>query len=325
MLRLSEIRRLKDSVDAEWRSPVADQAAASWGIAPGSARWWRSSATHVFVVPGGPRRYLRFVPAGSDAAARLRRGAALAAAFPDVGGLVIARPLPTEAGDRVATMRTALGPMTAVLVEEAPGEVLDTDALSPEQAHRWGAGLARFHAHAPATDAAGTVGTAYAPAVGDPELTEPLTRLQVALDALDPASHRHVTVHGDFELDNIRFTDDRIAVFDFDETRPGWAADDIALATRELRGDEGDPAHPELHAAFLEGYRSVGELSVGEEHAVAIHSLRYSALRAADDAMLDEGGHPNDPEWQRELHDELRAASAWHRRAVLDASVVLEP
>jgi Ser/Thr protein kinase RdoA (MazF antagonist) len=81
-------------------------------------------------------------------------------------------------------------------------------------------------------------------------------------------------MHGDFELDNIRFTDDAVAVFDFDEVRPGWAADDIALATRALRGDE--------------------------------------------------GGHPDDPEWQRELHDELRAANAWHRRAVLDASAVLE-
>lgn len=320
MLRLSEIRRLKDSVDAEWRSPVADQAAASWGIAPGSARWWRSSETHVFVVPGAPRRYLRFVPAGSDAAARLRRGAALAAAFPDVGGLVIARPLPTEAGDRVVTTATALGPMTAVLVEEAPGEALDTDALSPEQAHRWGAGLARFHAHAPATDATGIT-----PEILDVELAEQLARLHDALGTLDAGTHRRVTIHGDFELDNIRFADDRIAIFDFDETRPGWAADDIALATRALRGEEGAPAHPELRAAFLEGYRSVAELSVEEEDAVAIHSLRYSALRAADDAMLDEGGHPNDPEWQRELHDELRAASAWHRRAVLDASAVLEP
>ena len=121
MLRLSEIRRLKESVDAEWRSEVADPVAATWGIAPGAARWWRSSATHVFVVPGSPRRYLRFVPAESDAAVRLRRGAELAAAFPDVDGLVLARPLPSAAGDRVSTVETTLGPMTAVLVEEARG------------------------------------------------------------------------------------------------------------------------------------------------------------------------------------------------------------
>ena len=322
MLRLSEIRRLKDSVDAEWRSAVADPVAASWGIAPGVARWWRSSATHVFVVPGAPRRYLRFVPTGSDAAFRLRRGAELAAAFPDVDGLVIARPLPNDAGERVATADTALGPMTAVLVEAAPGEALEADVLSPDHARRWGQALARFHANAPAADASGTTAAA---AVDDPELAEPLARLLAALDALDPASHRRVTAHGDFELDNLRFTDDAVAVFDFDEARPGWAADDIALATRELRGDEGGLARPELSAAFIEGYRSAADLSDVEEAAVPMHALRYSARRAADDSMLDEGGRADDPEWQRELFDELRSASAWHRRAVLDASAVLEP
>lgn len=311
MLRLSEIRRLKESVDAEWRSAIADEVASAWGIAPGAARWWRSSASHVFVVTGAPRRYLRFAPEGSDAALGLRRGAELAAAFPEVEGLHIARPLRDDSGGRVSTTATALGAMTAELVEEAAGEALDTDSLSAEHAHRWGEALARFHANAPATDASGTT-----PATGETKLAEPLARLHEPFAALDPASHRRVTMHGDFELDNIRFTDDAVAVFDFDGARHGWAADDIALATRALRGEEGDPAYPELYAAFLEGYRSAAELSVEEEAAVAIHSLRYSAFRAADESMLDEGGHPDDPEWQRELHDALRAASAWHRRAV---------
>jgi Ser/Thr protein kinase RdoA (MazF antagonist) len=319
MLRLSEIRRLKDSVDAEWRSAIADEVVVAWGIMPGAARWWRSSATHVFVIPGAPRRYLRFAPEESDAALRLRRGAELAATFPDVQGLMIARPLPNESGGRVSTSDTALGSMTAALVEEAPGEALDADSLSAEHAHRWGAALAQFHANAPATDASDST-----PDTGDAELVEPLAGLHEALDALDPASHRRVTIHGDFELDNIRFTDDAVAVFDFDEARSGWAADDIALATRALRGDEGVRAHPELYAAFLEGYRSIAELSGEEEEAVAIHSLRYSALRAADESMLDEGSRPDDPEWQRELHDELRAANAWHERAVRDASAVPE-
>lgn len=322
MLRLSEIRRLKESVDAEWRSSIADEVAAAWGIAPGAARWWRSSASHVFVVPGAPRRYLRFASEGSDAALELHRGAELAATFPDVEGLVIARPLPDDSGGLVSTTATPLGSMTAMLVEEAPGEELDVDSLSAGHAHRWGEALARFHANAPATDAA-HIGSA----TGDPqppELVEPLARLHEALAALDSAPHLRVTMHGDFELDNIRFTEGAVAVFDFDQTRHGSAAEDIALATRILRGEEDDRAQPELYAAFLEGYRTVAKLSIEEENAVAIHSLQYSARRAADDAMLDEGGNPNDPEWQRELHDALRAASAWHRRAVLDASAVLE-
>ena len=200
----------------------------------------------------------------------------------------MARPLPSSSGGLVATTETAFGTLAAVLVDEAPGEALDSASISAEQAHRWGAGLARFHANAPAVARA----------------SGPL------------ASHRRVTMHGDFELDNLRFIDGVITVFDFDEARPGWAAEDIALATRALRGDEGGADRPEHYATFLEGYRSVAELSAEEEAAVHAHSLRYSATRAADESMLDEGGHADDPAWQRELHDELRAANAWHRRAV---------
>lgn len=46
MLLLSEIARLSDTVDADWRSPVADAVAAAWGFPPGAARYWRSSASH---------------------------------------------------------------------------------------------------------------------------------------------------------------------------------------------------------------------------------------------------------------------------------------
>lgn len=276
---------MKESVDAEFRSPVADAVAAAWGIPPGAARWWRSSATHVFVVPGSARRHLRFVPAESDAAVRLRRGAELAAEFPDVDGLVVCRPLPDAAGSIVTTRATALGNMTGVLVEDAPGDALDAPALTHEQAHRWGEALARFHLNAPRGRD------------GD----------------------RRVTMHGDFELDNLRFTDEAVAVFDFDETGPGSAAADIALATRALRGDEGAPAHPMLFATFIDGYRSAGELTAEEEERVAEHALRYSVRRAADDSMLDEGGNPGDPPWQRELYDDIRAANAWHARAADEA------
>ena len=66
MLPLSEIARVGSTVDASWRSPVADAVAAAWGIAPGGARWLRSSATHVFVVPPDADArgvlFVRFVP-----------------------------------------------------------------------------------------------------------------------------------------------------------------------------------------------------------------------------------------------------------------------
>jgi hypothetical protein len=61
VLPLSEIVTLAATLDDAGRSPRADAVAAAWGLPAGAARFWRSSATHVFAVPGA---YLRFVPAG---------------------------------------------------------------------------------------------------------------------------------------------------------------------------------------------------------------------------------------------------------------------
>ncbi|MBZ2196893.1 phosphotransferase enzyme family protein [Occultella gossypii] len=312
MLRLSEIRAVQASVDEDWRSPVADAAAAEWTLPPGAARWWRSSATHVFVVPGPPRRYLRFAPTGSPAAVRLHVGAGLAAAFPAGADLIVSSPVPTASGTRTPTVDTPVGPMVAMLVEEAAGESLDADSLTREQAHRWGAALAGFHEVAPSVDAERRpLDTA------EPGLSVALTDIEARLAALDPRTHRRVTVHGDFELDNLRFDGNRVSVFDLDETHSGWAAEDVALATRELRGEEGAPPRPRLFDAFLAGYRSVAPFSEAELDAVRLHAVAHSARRATDRETLDEGADPNDPDWQRDLHVAIAGANAWHRQAVL--------
>jgi Ser/Thr protein kinase RdoA (MazF antagonist) len=312
MLRLSEIRAVHEAVDDHWRSPVADAAAAAWALPAGAARWWRSSATHVFVVPGSPRRYLRFAPAGSPAAARLRRGADLAAVFPTTAGLGVCAPVPTTSGTRTQTLDTRAGPMVAMLVQEAVGEPVDAESLTREQAHRWGAALARFHGAAPAVDAERTrLDTS------DPELATVLQDIEDRLEQLDPLVHRRVTVHGDFELDNLRFAEHGVSVYDLDEARAGWAAEDVALATRDLRGEEAAPPLPHLFDAFVDGYRSIAPFSDAELDAVSLHALAHSARRASERVMLDEGARPTDPEWQRELHTSITDANQWHRRAVL--------
>jgi Ser/Thr protein kinase RdoA (MazF antagonist) len=315
MLRLSQIRTLKESVDDDWRSPVADAVAEAWGIPAGTARWWRSSATHVFVVPGRSRRYLRFAPAGSPAAVRLRRGAELAEVMPATPTLVLARPERTRDGAIVVTVETPVGAMDAALFSAAPGAEVDVDELDAPLARRWGAALATFHVTAPPVLASSDPLTAGA--VDGPELADAIERLAAGRIETDGIANT-VTLHGDFELDNIRFTDEGVAAFDADETRAGVPAEDIALAARSLRGDEGEPSRPELYAAFLDGYRSVHALSPDEEAAVGWHELWHSARRATSSSVLDEGGDLGDPAWQRDLYDALRSAQTWHRRAVLD-------
>ncbi|MCI2238362.1 phosphotransferase [Paenibacillus sp. TRM 82003] len=193
MLPLHEIDRLAVTVDEEWRSPAADAVAAAWGCEPGRARWWRSSASHVFVLPdpdGGGRSYLRFTPAAH--ASRQRVGA-VAELVEQLGreGARVAAPVPSTTGTLVETVATPLGQVHATCVRAAPGEQFDVDELTPAQARAWGASLASLHA---ATDELGSTLVARLPTAGSvledaqaslaedaPLQHEPLVRLRPEL------------------------------------------------------------------------------------------------------------------------------------------------
>ena len=60
MMRLDRLAALVASVGPDGTSPVADAAAARWGLPAGTARYVRTSATCVYAAGGG---YLRLVPA----------------------------------------------------------------------------------------------------------------------------------------------------------------------------------------------------------------------------------------------------------------------
>ena len=64
MMTLAEIHALARTLGDAGRSPVADAAAAAWGLPAGAARHVRSSACHVFAVPHTAvgSVYLRLVP-----------------------------------------------------------------------------------------------------------------------------------------------------------------------------------------------------------------------------------------------------------------------
>jgi len=147
MMPLTEIDRLKQTVAGSWVSPVADQVAAQWGYPAGTATWWRSSASHVFVLPGdghGGRRFLRFVPSTyrdrADVAAVARLMAQLGR-----GGSAVVRPVAAGSGSLTVTVPTPIGAMHAMMVEAAPGEEADIDGLTESRARAWGQALARLH------------------------------------------------------------------------------------------------------------------------------------------------------------------------------------
>ncbi|GAA2263402.1 hypothetical protein GCM10009853_015790 [Glycomyces scopariae] len=324
---LNEIDRLKRTVTDAWESPVADRVAAEWGHPAGTAKWWRSSAAHVFVLPDPDgKRYLRFTPESY-------RGAAMADPVADLmvrlsaSGSAVVRPVPTAAGTLTATVHTELGRMRAMVVEAAPGESIDADDLTEERAAAWGRALAEVH-----RDAAGAKGLpeSFTELAAVPErfaadrpLVEAAARIAARLAELPRDAAVFGAVHGDFELDNLAWDGDRATAFDFDEAADSWYAADIAGALRDLTGPDGrpDPGLRAMHDAFLAGYRTARPLTDAEVAALPLFAAAQAvgSLAAIDRAL----GAPGDDEapWLVELRARLADLAASHRALAIAADL----
>ncbi|UCM86579.1 phosphotransferase enzyme family protein [Streptomyces marincola] len=323
MMPLTDIDRLKRTVTDAWVSPVADQVAAAWGRPPGTAKWLRSSACHVFVLPGDDQRYLRFIPDTCRGPAAVAAVAGLMARLHDRGAAVV-RPVPSASGALTETVDTALGAMHAMVVEAARGERTEVSALTPTRARHWGRALARLHAHAAGLgtglpDRFREIRLVPRLFAGDTALIEAAAGLAALMDGLPRDPGRLGVIHGDFELDNMTWRGDTPVAYDFDEAGVSWYGADIVSALRELTDDTGrpEPRHRERYDAFLAGYRDVRPL--GEEDLA--HLPLFTGLNAATFLVrvtraLD--GAAETPQDLAGLRDALREVARTYRAAVIE-------
>ncbi len=328
MLPLSQIQALRATVTDDWCSAAADAVAERWAVPPGAARWWRSSASHVFVVPDGGTgegaRYLRFVPAHLPAAARLVAGAQVHTRLHD-DGAPVARLVRSASGEVVERVRTGVGDVVAYAVRQAQGVEREVDDLDADAARTWGAALGELHRHGgdpgPGDPVAELV-EAFAPHVrtDDPELASAARTLSAAGAELPPGPR--VVGHGDLELDNLRWDGDRITCFDLDEAAAVPAAADVASAVRDLVGtDPAAPEHPRLLDAFLDGYRRSTGTDV-DRRSLQVHGAALAAgrLSAAPDVLDVAGG----PAWLADLRTHLEDHYARQRALVVATARAIE-
>jgi Ser/Thr protein kinase RdoA (MazF antagonist) len=328
MMPLTAIDRLKQTVTESWTSPVADEVAAAWGYEPGTARWWRSSASHVFVLPD-PRgkRYLRFVPESLVDAEAVATVATLMDRLADAGTPVV-RPVKTGSGRLTVTVPTAHGSMHAMVVEAATGDEADADELTAERARAWGRALAVVHRDAANLDAAlpqafGELAEAAERFPDDAELVKAAARLGERVAALPRDRAGFGVVHGDFELDNLAWEGDRATAFDFDEAARSWYAADVAYALRDLTGPDGGVAEERraLVDAFIAGYRSVRAFEDDEVERLrlfaGVHAV-CSLVRIARALGTPEAG---EPEWLAELRSDLEAMAKAQRALAITVAV----
>jgi Ser/Thr protein kinase RdoA (MazF antagonist) len=327
MMPLTEIHRLEQTVADSWDSPVADQVAAHWGCPAGMVKWWRSSASHVFVLSGDDgRRFLRFVPDAYRGPDGLAAVAQLMAQL-SRGGSAVVRPVATESGALTVTVPTRIGVMHAMMVEAAPGDEIDLAGLTELRARCWGQALARLHRDAAGRGAGlgesfGELPGAARLFAGDTALVEATLTLAGWMRRLPrDRSHRGV-VHGDFELDNLAWTGTRPVAYDFDEAAVSWFAADIAYALRDLAGPTGQVAgeHRARFDAFIAGYRSLRPLDDQDLGRLPLFAgLQAAACIVRITRALGRPGR-GEPGWLADLRDKLTRQARAHRQLVINAA-----
>ena len=207
------------------------------------------------------------------------------------------------------------------------------DGLDAETAAAWGAALAEFHqavgrvqpGRQEQADVFDRMVSHSDQHLADQELADASQALNRLHKRLEPGPF--VIGHGDFELDNLRWSQGKATCFDLDESGVMPAAADVASAVRDLTGTcPGSPEHPELLEAFLAGYGresgltvDMGELLLHRAAMAAQHILEAPAVLDLDATFLDSAGNG----WLKELNGSLTSHYSDQRDIVLATARVL--
>lgn len=240
-------------------------------------------------------------------------------------GLVVPEPVPTRDGDLLTTAGDP--PLPCVLYRWVEGRFLDR-GLTPAHLRRVGAFTARLHAHGarfrPAgfhrgrTDIAGLAPTGAGglspelgertaalvgrlhSAAGADVVRAVIARVLRTEDALGWDQDAFGLIHADLHQENYLFHRGEVRAIDFDDCGHGHYAYDLAVTTSELD-------RPELHEAFLDGYRAERPLppeeAVEDFRALRRLQLMVWAARNREHPMFRDT-------WYRDLDRGLRRLEA---------------
>jgi Ser/Thr protein kinase RdoA (MazF antagonist) len=345
LMRLSTFWAVHGTLSAaEEPGPLARQIAARWEHDPGTLRLFRSSANSVYhFETGGQGRFLRFA-ADWERSRRLIEAEVELLQWLLARGLDVAAPVPSAAGHLVETVEADAGSFHAVVFEALAGRQLEIGDLDRDHFRAWGAALGRLHAttsQCPESvlqrrlswrDDLAQVNSfipAHETAVG-----RELDDLVRAIEGFPSGREYCGLIHGDFELDNLRWAEDGSAgghnvgmdrgrgasgasdalgtpaMLDFDDCATHWYAADIAFALRAVF-DSGAGRDDGRVGAFVGGYRSYHPL---DDEALATVPLfsRLARLRSYTTQIraLDLPDSAAQPDWLRGLRRKLEARTA---------------
>ena len=327
---------------AEEPGPLARRIAARWEHDPGTLCFVRSSANSVYRFESdGQGRFLRFA-ADCERSRQQIEAEVEFLRWLLARGLDVAAPVPSAAGHLVETVEAGAGSFHAVVFEALAGRQLEITDLDGRDFRAWGAALGRLHAttsQCPESllqrrpswhdDLEGA--RSFVPAHEEAVHGE-FNDLVRAIQGL-PSGRAHCgLIHGDFELDNLRWPEDvgggghnvevgrgapvapgaagTPAMLDFDDCAMHWYAADVAFALREVF-DTGAGLEDARVGAFVGGYRAYFPLDDAALATVPLFS-RLARLRSYTTQIraLDLPDSPAQPDWLRALRRKLETRAA---------------
>jgi Ser/Thr protein kinase RdoA (MazF antagonist) len=225
LMKLSTMKKVVDTVDGEWRSPLAEDILERWGYDEGTVYYFRSSANFIFVFKKEGRRYfLRFndscernletIEAEIDILNYLRNKT-----------LRIALPVKSLNDRYVEVVDTRIGTFYAVVFEGLEGIQYEFEELDEQYFSNWGSTLGQLHHtlkdipehyrlnRSSWKDHLTFVGKT----VPQQEISTKKELQQVIKWAEDLAVTQETfgLIHYDFELDNLSWKDDMSLLQDF--------------------------------------------------------------------------------------------------------------
>ena len=320
MMKLSLMRDVSATADADWHSSLADAILSCWAHDEDRPWFVRSSANVLFGFrQNGRDCFLRFNHA-SERTPELVQAELDYLIHLHAAGLRVAQPLPSLAGNLIESVDTALGMFHAVVFERVLGEALEIATLTPALFAKWGRALGELHQAATNYHRIGRLTWRDQLEALEDGLPEQETAARQAAKLLhrqlaalpintDRVKDNFGLIHFDFELDNLLWDGERFGLIDFDDCAWHWYAADIAFALRDIFDD--DPAQVNLQQrsvlAFVGGYRQTKALRQEELHQMPLflrlHNLIMFAklLRA-----MDAGDAEDDPTWLSDLRHKLQ-------------------
>lgn len=315
MMKLSTMKKVVETVDAEWRSPLAEKMLDKWGYDKGTVYYFRSSANFLFVFKRkGKSFFLRFTDACEKELSQIYSEMKILEYLRNQP-IRVALPVPSLAGNVIETIETEIGTFYAVVFEALIGDQLEVEQLELKDYGLWGRELGRLHhifKTMPNEYRDGRKTWRDQMALAEAALPEheqaarkELTELKAWAQELPATSENFGLIHYDFELDNQRWLKEEISILDFDDCMYHWYGADIAFALRDVLKTDEDLNKPSIKQ-FIIGYQHEMDLDVemvdNLPKFIRMHNLLtfVGLLRTVD---IQES--KNHPEWLENLRAKL--------------------